>query len=150
MKFTQTNLPKSFRAYETLTICSNTLTGGGHIASVGEVLPLIVGKGEKPQIWLQAIVNPEKKEFVTIVENSVSKHPAVKVSETDGTIQVLIQGTTVLSAKQASENSAVVDEMDLRPIGLNLHGNQDAMYVGNSTFSHNSMQGGGILLGLGG
>ncbi len=149
MNFTRSNLPKSYQPYENLTICSNKLIGGGHVVAVGDVLPLIIGKGEKPQIWLQALSKPNTKEFISIVENSVSKHPAVEVLEVSGVVIVSIQGTKILSVKSVSEDSAVVESMDLRPIGFNLHGNSSSMSVGGSTFSGNSMGGGGVLIGFG-
>ncbi|WP_172148021.1 hypothetical protein [Pseudomonas tumuqii] len=150
MTFTRNNLPKSYRPYESLVVCSNTINGGGHIAAIGETLPLIIGKGEKPQIWLQALNNSETKEFLSVVENSVSKHPAVEVKEISGSVVVTIQGKLVLSVKAISDDSAIVDELDMRPIGLNLFGNSSSMTVGGSTFSRNSMSGGGVLIGLGG
>lgn len=150
MNFTRANLPKSYQPYSKLTVCSNTLIGGGHIVAVGDVLPLIIGKGEKPQIWLQALSNPKTKEFVSIVENSVSRHPAVEVLEVSGSVIVSIQGIKMLSVKPEAEDSAVVESMDLRPLGLNLFGDVSSMSVGGSTFSRNSMQGGGVLIGFGG
>ncbi|WP_286901881.1 hypothetical protein [Vreelandella sedimenti] len=149
MSFTKNNLPRSYQPYEKLTVCSNTLIGGSHIAAVGEVLPLIIGTGEKPQIWLQAINNVENTEFISIVENSVSKHPAVDVIELSGVVTVKIQGKIVLSVMSSSESSAVVSSMDLRPIGLNMFGDIHALKVGSSSFSGNTMSGGGALIGLG-
>ncbi len=146
---TRENLPTSYKPYETLVICSNSMLGGGHIVSVGDVLPLIIGKGEKPQIWLQAISNPETKEFISIIEASVSKHPAVEILEKDGSIEVTIQDSKILVVRAESENKAVVSHLDLRPIGLNLVGNASSLSVGGSTFSGNSMSGGGILIGFG-
>ena len=145
---TRTNLPKSFEAYDSITICSNTLLGGGHVVAVGEVLPLVIGKGSKPQIWLQAMSRPEKKEFISIIESSVSKHPAVEVIEENGSIVVTIQSSKVLVIS-AQENSAAITELDLRPIGLNLHGNQSGLIAGGSTLSGNTMAGGGVLIGFG-
>ncbi len=146
MIYTRKNLPKSFTPYNSLTICSNTLIEGGYIITVGEVLPLIIGKGNKPQIWIQALKNAKTKEFILIVENSVSQHPAVKVLEVDDSIVVSIQGIDILSIKQKNDDFAVVDSMDLRPIGLNLYGNSSSLSVGDSKFSGNTMQGGGVLI----
>jgi hypothetical protein len=146
---TQNNLPAGYQPYESLDICSNTMLGGGHVVSVGDVLPLVIGKGAKPQIWLQAMSNPQKKEFVSIIEASVSKHPAVEVIEENGFIVVRIQNSKVLVVRSDSPDSAMVSELDLRPIGLNLVGNRSSLTVGGSTFSHNSMSGGGVLIGFG-
>ena len=150
MTYTRNNLPSSCHPYEKLTICSNSLIGGGHLVELAGALPLIIGYGEKPQVWLQAVSNPEKMEFVSVVENSVSKFPAVEVKEIDGSIIITIQGKQVLKVRNVSKSEAVVENMDLRPIGLNLYGDAKNMNMPNGSFSGNSMSGGGILLGLGG
>lgn len=150
MTYTRNNLPSSYQPYEKLTICSNSLIGGGHLVELAGALPLIIGYGEKPQVWLQAISNPEKMEFVSVVENSVSKFPAVEVKEIDGSIIITIQGKQVLKVRNVSNSEAVVEKMDLRPIGLILYGDANNMNMPNGSFSGNSMSGGGVLLGLGG
>jgi hypothetical protein len=150
MTYTRNNLPSSYQPYEKLTICSNSLIGGGHLVELAGELPLIIGYGEKPQVWLQAISNPEKMEFVSVVENSVSKFPAVEVKEIDGSIIITIQGKQVLKVRNVSNSEAVVENMDLRPIGLILYGDANNMNMPNGSFSGNSMSGGGVLLGLGG
>jgi hypothetical protein len=149
MTFTLNNLPKSYVPYKSLNVCSNKLSGGGHIASIGDTLPLIIGKGDKPQIWLQALSNPETKQFISIVESSVSKHSAVVVKEISGYVVVSVQGTQILKVKAKGGSNAKVEMLDLRPLGLNLSGNSTSMNVGGSTFSNNSMSGGGVLVGLG-
>jgi hypothetical protein len=149
MTYTRTNLPNSYQPYQTLTVCSNSLIGGGHIVEVAGVLPLIIGKGEKPQVWLQAISNPEKKEFVTVVASSVSKFPTVVVQELKDALIITIQGTEVLRVREISKDKAIVDVMDLRPVGLNLFGDAKFMNMPTGTLSGNSMSGGGVLLGLG-
>lgn len=147
---TKNSLPKSYVPYALLIVCSNSLLDGGHIVSIGDVLPIIIGRGEKPMIWLQALTKPESKEFVTIVEGSISKHPAVKIYEENNVLKVSVSGTMVLSVRAIADDSAKVDELDLRPLGLNLHGDSSALIVGTSKFSGNSMSGGGILIGFGG
>ena len=147
---TKNSLPKSYVPYDSLTVCSNSLFGGGYIVSIGDVLPIIIGRGDKPMIWLQALTKPEPKEFFMIVEGSISKDAAVKVYEENNVLKVSVSGTIVLSVRATADNSAKVDELDLRPLGLNLHGDSSRLMVGASKFSGNSMSGGGILIGFGG
>jgi len=142
------NLPKSFVAYKTLVVCSNKIIGGGHFLAVGEILPIVVGKGDKPKVWLQALDSPDTKNFVTVVDESISKSPSVQVYENNGILKVIVSGTIVLSVKATGEDSAEVDTLDMRPLGLNLYGTKNTLMVGNNTFSGNSMSGGGTLLGL--
>jgi len=147
---TRNNLPTSFIPYKTLIICSNSLIGGGFLLSMGDIIPLLIGKGEKPQIWLQALVDSENKKFIPIVEASISKHPAVSIIETLGMLTINIQGTNILSVNKYDENSAEIDSIDLRSIGFNIHGTKTQLIIGNSTFSGNSMSGGGVLIGFDG
>lgn len=149
MTFTRTSLPHSFKPYKKLLVCSNSLFDGGHIVSIGDVIPLIVGEGVKPQVWLQALADTGGKEFTTVVENSVSKHPSVEVREVSDSLVISVHGKSVLRIRQTSQHNAEIDLMDLRPVGLNLYGDSSSMHVGGGTFSRNSMRGGGILIGLG-
>jgi len=50
---------------------------------------------------------------------------------------------------ETTEGEAIIDSIDLRPIGLNLYGDSKNMNVGGGSFSGNSMSGGGVLLGFG-
>jgi hypothetical protein len=146
---TRNTLPENYKPYDTLVVCSNKLSGGAHIVAVGDVFPLIIGKGKKPKIWLQAMSAPDSKEFITIVEESISKHPAVKVQEDGDSIIITIQDSKVLVVSSSSNDSATVSELDLKSVGLNISGNQKSLSVGGSTFSGNSMSGGGALIGFG-
>jgi hypothetical protein len=146
---TKKNVPKSYTPYNTLVVCSNTLTGGGNIVAIGDILPIVVGKGDKPRIWLQTLADPKTKEFITIVDASISKHPSVKVFEQDDVLKIIVSSTVVLSVKATGEDSAEIDNLDMRPLGLNLYGTKSELRVGSSTFSGNSMSGGGTLIGFG-
>ena len=148
---TRNSLPKNYSPFNKLIICSNTLLGGGTLVAVGDVLPLLIGKGEKPKIWLQALSDSKKNEFVTIVEESISKRPAVKVYENEeaGSLNVMISEDIVLSVKIIDQDTAVVERLDFRPIGLNMYGNSSSLTAGAGTFAGNSMSGGGTLIGLG-
>jgi hypothetical protein len=63
---------------------------------------------------------------------------------------VIIANTVVLSVKAIDENSAEIDNLDMRPLGLNLFGTKSELRVGSNTFSGSSMSGGGTLIGFGG
>lgn len=146
---TRENLPAGFVPYETLVICNNTMLGGGHVLSVGDALPLVVGKGEKPQIWLQALQDQITNKFEPIIESSVSKHPSVEIIEKEGNIEVTIQKIRVLVVREEAPDKAVISLIDFKPIGLNLVGNTSNITVGGTTLSGNTMSGGGVLIGFG-
>lgn len=139
-------LPKGYTPYELLNICSNKLTGGANIIIVGDILPLIIGRGSKPQIWLRAIQNPQSKKFISLVEASVSQHPLVRVEEVGRQLVVKVQGATVLRVEQTSEDRAFVSELDLRRLGLNVFGTLSHLNAGGVTFSNNTFSGSGALV----
>ena len=147
---TRTSLPSTYRPYQNLTVCSNLLIGGGHLVVLGEVLPLLVGSGEGPTVWLQAPTDKSGKHYVSLVTASVASHPAVGVvSDKDG-LTVSVAGVPVIHVKQVDRDSAVIDLLDLRPVGLNIYGDASALTAGGATFSQNTFSGVGTLIAFGG
>lgn len=145
---TTSNLPKTFTPYETLVVCSNTLIGGVNVVAIGDVLPLLIGKGAKPKIWMQAVDKPGSTDFVTIIDESISTHPAARIYEENNVIKVEVSGTLVLAVRPTGDNSAEVEILDSRPLGLNIHGTRSSLNVGDTTLSHNTMSGGSAFIGF--
>lgn len=145
---TTENLPIQYRPYQIISFCSNQIIGGGHIFAMGKDLPLLIGEGRKPRIWLQAVSTPDSRELITVVSNSRSTHPAVSVKVDGKRVIVTVQGRTVISAEPMGANGAVVTELDLRPVGLNVFGNQSGLSLGGMHLSHNTISGVGVAFGL--
>lgn len=145
---TQDNKPKNYTPLDILKICSNIISDGGHLVAIGDVLPILIGKGEKPKVWLQAIADAKSNTFVSIVEESISKHPNVKVFENDGYLTIMVAEKVVLGVKMTGDNTANIDKLDFRPIGLNMYGDSESLNIDDSSFSGNFMSGGGTLIGF--
>lgn len=143
------NLPTGYAPYQDLTFCSNNILGGGHIFAMGKVLLLLIGIGHSPRVWLQAVAAPGGKEFVTIVADSKSTHPAVTVSAFESKVVISVRGKTVLIVESKSDRQAEVSEADFRPLGLNIFGNSDGLNLGGTQLSHNTFSGVGVAFGLG-
>lgn len=142
-------LPTTYKPYQQLTVCSNLLIGGGHLVVLGDVLPLLVGCGEAPMVWLQAPVDQTGKTYVPLVAASVALHPAVSIVSDEKGLTISIGGTPVIHVIQTSTESATIDLLDLRPIGLNISGNTDSLLAGGANLSHNTFSGGGTMLAFG-
>jgi len=145
---TKDNLPSAFRPFERLEVCSNLLIGGIHLFAIGDAIPLLIGKGRKPEIWLDALVEADAQKFISVVEESVPKFPIVKVYESEGRIFVEVSGQRVLVVEEKSEDHAVVSFLDLRPVGLNVVGDHNSLSAGGNTFAFNTMQGAGVFIGF--
>jgi hypothetical protein len=146
---TQTILPITYKPYQRLTVCSNQLIGGGHLVVIDDVLPLLVGCGEAPMVWLQAPVDQTGKAYVQLVAASVALHPAVSVVSDKEGLTVYVGGTSVIHVIQTDFESAKIDLLDLRPVGLNISGNADSLIAGGANLSHNTFSGGGAMLAFG-
>ena len=147
---TKNTLPEEYHPYGRLTLCSNLLIGGGHLIQVGEVLPLLVGNGETPKVWLQVPADPAGKQFIQMVVASVATHPAVLVSVIGGILCVSAGGKKVLQVRGIGPNEAVVELLDLRPVGFNIFGDTNGLSAGGMQMSGNTVSGGGTFLALGG
>ena len=143
------NIPSEYESFDKLIICSNTLIAFGAIFKIGDIEPIIVGKGLKlPTIWLRAKSN--KKDWVSIVERSVSLNSQIQILDDVNTGSTIIkaQNIIILSAKQ-NGSTCVIDNLDLRPLGLDITGNSAYLNVGGSKFSGNTFQGVGTFIGIG-
>lgn len=146
---TTKNLPEHFSPYQSLSFCSNNISGGGHIFAMGQVLPLLIGVGPSPRVWLQAVATPGSKNFVTVVADSNSTHPAVDVEVDGGKVVVSVRGKAVLTVEAKDDQSAIVSEVDFRPLGLNVFGSSSSLNLGGMQLSNNTFSGVGVAFGLG-
>ena len=149
--FTLKDLPENYKSLDSLTICSNKVIGGGFPFSLGEGLPLIVGAGKDPMVWIQAVDDPKSKALILVVDENISTVKEISVTKPEqGVIEIYFKGTTrILRVKQLGEKTAVISSLDLRPLGLNIVGNQDGLSIGSSSFSRNTFQGASVFIGLG-
>jgi hypothetical protein len=146
---TISNLPAEYKPCATVNFCSNMILGGGHIFAIGDALPLLIGAGKTPKIWLQAVVNAERHEFITVVENSKSKNLSVAVNIFGAQLIVTVGGKTVISVESTGADSAAVQEVDFRPLGLNVVGSSSSLSMGGMTVSRNTFANTGVAFKMG-
>ena len=147
---TKSNLPVAYQPYGRLTLCSNLLIGGGHLIQIGDILPLLVGKGEIPQIWLQAPTDIAGQTFTQLVIASVAAHPAILLNFEGGILSVSAGGKSILRVRGVGPDEAIVEFLDLRPVGFNIVGDKESLNAGGMKMSRNTISGGGTFLSLGG
>ena len=147
---TTTNLPIEFTPCNKVELCSNIILGGSQLFLLGNTVPLLVGAGgQAPRIWLQAISDPDTREFIPVVQDSRSVHPAVNVSIDGSSILISIDRHTVVDAQSVGESYVRIKEIDLRPLGLNVYGNQSGLKLGGMQLSNNTMSGVEVAFSLG-
>lgn len=145
---TKSSLPNGFRPYDIINICSNRLLGGSYILSFGEVLPVLLGRGSKPLIWIQALSDVKEAAFLQVVEESIPLFPTVRVEAEKDSLLVTVSNSRVLVVRQIDEKTIEIPEIDLRPVGFNLHGDRNKLNAGGLEFSNNTFSGGGTFIGF--
>lgn len=145
---TKSHLPKGYTPYARIRLCSNLLSGSTFILSVDEVLPLLVGRGNKPQIWIQAIADVGMKSFVQIVESSIPLFPFVRVTTESGVVLVFVNDQVIMSIRSESDDEINIFQIDLRPIGLNIVGDEKSLRSGGVEFSNSTFSGVGTFMGF--
>ncbi|MPL77642.1 hypothetical protein SDC9_23499 [bioreactor metagenome] len=141
-------LPSEYQPYDRLTICSNALIGVGAIIKIGDIEPILIGKGlRKPLIWLKARTNNQA--WIQVVEQSVSLFPQIvsMIEDTPNTIIIKANSNVIINAIQDG-STCIVKELDLRPLGLNIFGDSQSLKVGGNEFTGNTMQGVGTFIGI--
>lgn len=148
--YTIDNLPKGYSELKILNLCSNKMIGGGFPFALNGGLPLIIGQGNTPTIWLQAVKDSNPNELILLVDENVATTKEISVTKPEeGVLEIYFNNIKILRVKSTSIDSAVISTLDLRPIGLNILGNQFELKVGGSSFSGNTIQGAKVFLGLG-
>lgn len=141
--------PKEYIPYREIEICSNKIVGGGDFVVIDNVVPFYIGVGDVPKIWLKSLSDINNNTFEDVVEASISKHPSIKIISMKGEIVIKIEDTIVLETDGNSKNQIRVIKLDLRPLGINIHGDKKALIAGGMNLSRNTFSGTGTFLALG-
>jgi hypothetical protein len=141
-------LPPDYHPFRELNLCSNVLVnvpvpilvGGRPGLLVGQQLGLMVIN--LPLVWIAAPTSPGSTDWVFAVENNRPLRPLIVVEydQPGGTVQIRVEDTLVLRAKQTSQDTAVVDALDLRPLGLVAYGDEKAINVGGTMMERNRFE----------
>ncbi|MCE7530809.1 hypothetical protein [Acinetobacter nosocomialis] len=129
------NLPKTYKPYKDLTLCSNKMINNGLVITAHNKIILLIGKGETPQIWLNI---PKDDGEIQLITASVPNHKNFRVLDGNGILTVYLQKEKILEMNYAKAEAEVIF-LDFTIIGLNIKGNQDKLEVGKSEFSNNNI-----------
>jgi hypothetical protein len=137
----ETSLPKDYLPYDELYLCGNTLKNVKIPFLIGDTPLLLIGKNAVPQIWLSAQTSRGSHEWRSIVEKNRSLNPAVYVDAQDEnrTVFVKVGNSVIIKVVAESVKKAVIEVLDLRPIGLNVYGDSSGLSVATNRFTGSSM-----------
>ena len=142
-------LPKEYKPFDHLTLCSNILINVQVPFEVDGHIPLLIGRNELPKIWLNAPSPKPGFEWTPLVRQNRSLHKAVKLIKSKNEIIIKVNTIKILRVSKISDNSASVVQMDLRPIGLNIYGDESHLVVGTHQLVSNTFQNVYVMIGIG-
>ncbi len=144
-------LPKEYLAFKQLEICSNQFIDGKIPIEVHKNAIFLIGRGEQPLIWLSGLVAKGRKQFQDVVKKNKSLNEAVEVnvSAKNKSTIVKVGDITIVEVTKVSEEKAIVSKIDLRPMGLNIHGDASGLMVGTNSFISNMFAGTHTMIGIG-
>ena len=144
------SLPIDYVAFAELIVCSNRLVKVLAPFSIGGKVPLLVGKGPEPVIWLNMRSTKVASGWLPLVRANRSLHPDVKVDKTKNRrVSVLAKDSLIIDVLLHTEDSAEIEQLDLRPLGLNIYGDSNSLYIGTNQLSHNTFQNVRVMMGIG-
>lgn len=138
------HIPDSYSHYEKLFFCNNTFINLNQIVNDNGFIPLLIGKGEFPRIWLYAknVNNP-----VALVRDNISFLSQVKVNfyqiEKRMSIEIFNMKNDYIKILEikSTDNTPNITHLDLRPIGYNIYGDENSLNIGERKFVNNVFQG---------
>lgn len=135
-------LPARYSPYRELNVCSNRLVNVRIPILMHENPVLLVGSGSYPMVWLSAPLEPGARRWGYVVKESKSLNPAVSVhiDRKQKSVNVRIEGEDVLFVQADSAVRATISRLNLRPIGLAVHGDRQGLQAGGVSLSANTFE----------
>lgn len=143
MAYSASSLPAEYIPYRVLDLCSNLFEQVQIPFAVGEWPILLVGQGQVPRIWLSVPVDYGGGSWRYLVSGGVPQSSALDVrpKSSKGEVTLLLGNTTLLRARSRGPEQAAIDKLDLRPLGLAIHGDSKGLHLGNNVFTNNTLSG---------
>lgn len=143
------NKPTDAEAYRDVILCGNTISSPAIFQLDRGVEPLMIARGTVPRIWISAPLDESRSEWRFVINDGVSLHPAFKVIKSRKSITIHAGATLIIAAREISPVEVVVTTLDLRPVGLNIFGDQQTLHIGSTEISESSIIGGAAAFGIG-
>lgn len=144
-------LPEDYIPFGELIICSNHLINVKVPIEFKNNIPLLIGKGDIPLVWLSTPITKEGKDLREIVIKNKSMDDRITIisSEKDKSTTIEVDNSKIIYVIKHSDEKAEVLSLDLRRLGFNIHGNANALYFGSSEFVNNNFKNLWAMIGIG-
>lgn len=143
-------LPTGYEPYGEVNFCSNKLSNVDFIIEIDGNLPILIGRGISPLVWISAPTDVSRNTWSYVVEANRKRHPDFKIDVDGRTVTVSAGSNIILKVVATGANTASVTQVNLEPVGLRVKGDTQGLTVGTSRLQGNMVSGGRVFLGLSG
>lgn len=116
-------------------ICSLTIYKYKVLFRINHLIPLLIGSGSDPSIWINTTKNIESDSIEKCIENNKILHQGFSIIREDNII-IKAEKYTVLTITETNQRHITISQIDFRPIGINLYGDESGLTFGGSHFSN--------------
>jgi len=142
------SLPPQYQPFNEIDIGTNSIVNGEVLFALNDNVPLLIGFGEIPRIWLSVPADAKGDKWHTLVRDNKSLHPKVKVVKGDDNIIIDTPDGVVLFVKKIDRKAKVIS-INLRPFGINIYGDEKSLTVMNSNLTGNKFNNVKVMIGIG-
>lgn len=141
------SIPVEYKEYKEVNLCSNELQNVKYFFGIGNVPPIIVGKGDDgPICWLYIQNNGVWKEAVTA---NRSNFLPLQVFAHGNKLLIQLTNEIILDSFEDKNSKLIIEKINLKPMGFNIEGDSKGLNVGGNVISTNKIIGGRFFVGLG-
>jgi hypothetical protein len=112
-------------------------------------IPILIGDGDKPRIWLYIPANNKGTEWYPLVKDNFSTDPNILVMGDKNSVTIASPKGNILECKKRTDGTIEVSKLDLRIVGLDFIASGDTIKFMGSTFSKTTIKNAKVMFGVG-
>lgn len=143
------SLPTSYTPPPKLTIGTNTLENVKVLLSFNGFVPVLIGDGKQPRVWINIPTNKEGTEWYPLVKDNFSTNEKVTVLVSTNSVKINTPDGIVLECYKLSDGTLDVKRLNLKPFGLNVIADEIQLTVMNQMFMSSEFKNMDIMIGIG-
>jgi hypothetical protein len=142
------SLPTQYIPFKEIRLGSNILENVAVILTIKGNVPLLVGNGDTPRVWLYIPADREGTEWYPLIKDNFSSNPDVKVNVAPKMISIRTPEGTVFAGLVAEEDKFFITKLDLRPFGLKVYADENSLSVMGNTLAKNQFRNLRVVIGI--
>lgn len=143
-------LPTEYISFHELVICGNRFINGTVPIEVESTPVLLIGRSEPPSVWISVPDKQRSNPHALVVNNQSLVSEIDVLTRKNSTVIIFDKSITMLFVKKESDERAIVLALDLRPIGLNIFGDEESLNVATNVLENNTFKNVHTMIKIGG